>query len=488
MMKLNAKWAAALLCALATLLSPVETANVRADALKDLQDSFAAQTQPDGTQGKDSRGNAYRWISGTLFYDQGGYAEQIEHLTAAIKADPAKASLYVDRGRAYQQVFEKTSFGGSVAHDYFAADKDFDKAIALDPTLAQAWEERALNIQSPMLNSDKNSILRSFADGLSDANQAIKLQPDKAAYYTGRGSLYLRAINEEVNIIHSSTTPQQIEDAARSAEADFSKALMLDPTTPDASRDRALARIKLKALPSLINADIAQAVAVDPKDVQAQGMRVDSALAAGDWATARQAADAILALRPEAVPVYLARARARFNLKDPEGAIADASHAVDQSGADQILLSQALQMRGQIYAAQGKSELALSDFLKATTAYAYSAEAWDNLGNTQASAGKLEDAISTYHQALEKLPTAYLFHLRLALLAAFGDDIATIKKEYAAALPQVTADDLHGQADIVEALLKSRPNSAGLLAAREALRGAVQPAPALTSADVKKLP
>ena len=69
---------------------------------------------------------------GVKYLSEGNYQEAIIAFTAAIEIDPKQAPLYSGRGRAYV-------LSGETAENLAAALADYEAALALDETLAEAW-------------------------------------------------------------------------------------------------------------------------------------------------------------------------------------------------------------------------------------------------------------------------------------------------------------------------------------------------------------
>ncbi len=105
----------------------------------------------------------------TRYYNEGKYEEAIETLTLIINSDAPddiKAGAYNNRGLAKHDL-----------QRYEEAIEDYDKAIELQPKLANAWFNRG---------NAKGSLQR-HEEAIADFDTAIELQPDYAKAYHNRG-------------------------------------------------------------------------------------------------------------------------------------------------------------------------------------------------------------------------------------------------------------------------------------------------------------
>ncbi len=175
-------------------------------------------------------------IDGLDYSTEGGFAQTILDMNAAIAKAPDNPDLYIARGRAYTQVkkmaFDKVVGVGNMT----AASADFTKAIALDPKRADAYLARA---------GTYGDLCMTLADGaypkaLADADKAVEVAPDAPAAWVGRGNFRLAAIDATLAVVFSFDKKGMavVHDTAKLAQADFEKALALDPKAPGAHRGR----------------------------------------------------------------------------------------------------------------------------------------------------------------------------------------------------------------------------------------------------------
>jgi tetratricopeptide (TPR) repeat protein len=135
-------------------------------------------------------------------YDKHDYDGAIAAYTKAIAANPNDAGAYANRAQCYEH-----------KSDYARATEDYTRAILLNPNLTPAYTERA---HSRIGQQDFSPAV------LEDCNKAIALDGNQARAYELRGIYYAH------------------EGAMKLAEADWEKAIALDPALEeDVNRVRA---------------------------------------------------------------------------------------------------------------------------------------------------------------------------------------------------------------------------------------------------------
>jgi len=130
--------------------------------------------------------------------DPAALRQEVEQLSVAMRGDSDPAQRHLQRGFAYFKL-----------HEFEAAIADFDRALALDPALADAYFGRGM-AYGRAGNLDR---------AVSDLSEYISRNPKSSLGHTKRGIRYL--------------WKGSVEDAER----DFRKALELDPANAEAHDD-----------------------------------------------------------------------------------------------------------------------------------------------------------------------------------------------------------------------------------------------------------
>ena len=184
-------------------------------------------------------------LHGITMYARGKYDLAKSDEDAAITLDPNVADFYYYRGLAIAH-----NPGTWVDSDFRAASADFSKAIALDPTLGDAFRERAyLTYYRGIKDPDTQSYWYDLMD-------AIRLNPDDAEAHYLNGVVHIW-LEEWPAIVDDLTTANRLGinrsglfenrgyayfkmDKRQEALADYQKALELDPANAVASGNIAL--------------------------------------------------------------------------------------------------------------------------------------------------------------------------------------------------------------------------------------------------------
>ena len=208
---------------------------------------------------------------------------------------------------------------------------EFDKAIAIDRNLAEAYRYRGI-AYSMKGNSDR---------AMADFNEAIRLDPNYATAYVGRGFEYSnkgdhdRAIadftqairlnpNHQIGYYMRGVTYGNKGDFDR-AIADLNQAIRLDPNSSVAYYNRGLAYRNKRDYDRAI-ADLNQAIRIDPNRSEAYNLRGLAYLEKGDKDDKDRAiADFTQAIQidPNHASAYHSRGYAHLSKGDFDRAIAD---------------------------------------------------------------------------------------------------------------------------------------------------------------------
>lgn len=205
------------------------------------------------------RGNAYNF-NGDL--DAG-----IKDFDKAIEINPGLAEAYNNRGIAYTE-----------KGDADAAIRDFDKAIDIDPGIAQAYFNRGY------AHHDK----RDFDAAIKDLTKSIEIRPDYYGAYNNRGISYTQKLDFDSAIKDFDKAIELVPDSAYAynnrgnvyilkiefdrAIEDFTKAIKINPELGDAYKNRGIARYYQYAFDPAIK-DLTVAIKINPSDVNAYYVR-----------------------------------------------------------------------------------------------------------------------------------------------------------------------------------------------------------------------
>jgi len=143
------------------------------------------------------------------------------------------------------EAWDRLGYQRARAGDQRGAIVDFTHAMELDPRFLQAWLDRA----------ESRVAIEDFPAASKDYSRAIELRPTDARLYEQRGQVRLK-----------------IKDGARDAEADFTKAIELDPKRPELLLLRFNARKELGDAEGAV-ADLEQFVKLAPDHPQAEKAR-----------------------------------------------------------------------------------------------------------------------------------------------------------------------------------------------------------------------
>jgi len=368
-----------------TFLMREKTKEENNRAISDLHK--ASELAPNNAMYYKTLGDCY---SPNLFINcENDEAKAYEFYSKAIQAEPANAQWYVDRANGY--------IGWILFSDkpaFFTDDnslKDFNKAIDLDPSSAQAYTGRAAlcSKQARELNKDEAiQAKRLYEKAAADYTKAIKIEPDNSEFYQERAKIYssladllpyddkdgkrpyydktiadiTKAIaNESKNYLLSSFYSRramcynQIEEYDNEI-ADRSKAIELEPDNPSRYTDRARVYEELKKYDKAAE-DYSKAIELDNTRAYYFSSRADTYLkqempeeAIADFTSA-------ILLEPDSTRFLEARANVYVEMKQYEKAIADHTKAIELKP-----YASAYYARAKVYEAWGKYDDAVSDY------------------------------------------------------------------------------------------------------------------------------
>lgn len=137
-------------------------------------------------------------MTGIMAVDTEALERQLAELSQRIRHSPREAQLYLQRGAGY-----------FLHHDYDLAIADYDRALALDATLDEAYFGRGM----------ARGHVGEIAAGIDDLGVYLQRHPDDSYAYTKRGVRYLW-LGEEAK-----------------ARTDLEKAITLNPANAEAHDD-----------------------------------------------------------------------------------------------------------------------------------------------------------------------------------------------------------------------------------------------------------
>jgi tetratricopeptide (TPR) repeat protein len=283
------------------------------------------------------------------------YPEAIAIYTDLIQTKP-EAYMYINRANA------KSALGNNQA-----AISDLDRAVAINPQLANAYYGRG-TIKSYLGNKQ---------EAISDFDRAIALDSQYVAAYYNRGStkFYLGNKQEAID--------------------DFDRAIALDPQLAEAYNNRGFAKSSLGNHQGAIR-DFNQAISINPQDANAYYNRSTTQLALGNNQGAISDSDRAIALDPQFAQAYNNRGFAKSSLGNHQGAIRDFDRAISINPQ----YAQAYGNRGIAKLDLDNKKDAISDFDRAISINPKYAEFYNNRGIAKLDIGNNQGAISDFNRAI----------------------------------------------------------------------------------------
>ena len=310
-------------------------------------------------EGIDDKRAARAWFSvGYLQGDEGEHELAVAAYDRAIRLDPTMADAHNDRGNA------KSRLGRNAE-----AISDYDTAILIAPEYALAYSNRG----------NAKRLLGQLEQAKGDLDTAIRLDPRHAPAYNNRG------ITQSMLGRH--------EDAIN----DYDKAIQLDPGLSEALNNRGASKHALRQHEDAID-DFASAIRVDPNYATAYNNRGNANLAVSLLDAAVADYTVAIGLNPEYARAYSNRGAAKFHLG---------------------LLNQAK-----------------DDFVECIRLDPQFAEAYANLGEVEIELGEYHNAIVSCNKALDLNPSLgeVYYHRGMAQMALSSISEARTDFEMAAKL------------------------------------------------------
>jgi tetratricopeptide (TPR) repeat protein len=248
------------------------------DAVADLEQ--AAEFGPPDPQFR----HVLHLLLGQCFLALEQFDAAIANLTTALEHDPESAEAYASRANAH---YQQDHLDQAIA--------DNSESIRLDPNVASTYLARSF------VHADRGE----FDKAIADATEAIRLAPDQATFYASRAAIH-----------------QAMGEHAR-AVADYDECIGLQPDRPERYQARASAH---RALGN------EESAARDEQTMQAV-THLHEAFARmqqEEWDQAISLLDRVIELAPGLHRGYLRRGLAHLARQEPDRAIADFNHIINQ--------------------------------------------------------------------------------------------------------------------------------------------------------------
>ncbi len=228
----------------------------------------------------------------------------------AIGLRPNDARLYVFRGVAK-----------CTKDDWDGGMRDYDKAVALDPTnagarcrrasiyLAEAMEEKL-----KLIRGDREGAIPDYDKPISECDKVIGFDPTNIEAFLLRGD--------------AKRQKGDLDDAVR----DFDQAIRIDPRSADAYASRASAKQDMGDLQGAVQ-DYDRAVALEPKSASHHSGRGSAKLEKGDLESAIRDYEKATELNPRfartLARVHVKRGKQRMDRNDTRGVMRDLDRAIE---------------------------------------------------------------------------------------------------------------------------------------------------------------
>lgn len=249
---------------------------------------------------------------------------------------------------------------------------DYESAIGLDPTCAQAYYNRGATYTR----------LQRWDEALADYDKAIRLAPDDPLPYYNRGVTYSRIEHQNLALI------------------DYDRAIQLNATFAQAYHNRGVSHATLELLSDAIS-DYDVAIHLDPTYAQAYYNRGRSYAHLNQHERAIVDYDVAIQLDPTSAQAYYDRAISFAYLNQYERAIADYTQTIQLDPSNAKVFSS----RGMIYINVGRIKEALADYNHAIQLDPSLVHAHFNRGRANNRLGQRREALTDYDRAIQLDPT-----------------------------------------------------------------------------------
>jgi tetratricopeptide (TPR) repeat protein len=198
-----------------------------------------------------------------------------------------------------------------------------------------------------------------FASDLKDLNEAIRLSPNMARFYKDR-AVVQSEINSDLGFFALfSDEKDPLKEEEERVIADYSTAIRLKPDDADAYLGRGKAYGLRNDYDRAI-ADFGEAIRLEPQNVDARFARADLWWMKDEWAKLIEECDAILSMDDAQWRAYLLRGRAYARRGEVDPAMADLTRALEFDARD--WKSDIHFERGRLWRKKGDVDRAIADF------------------------------------------------------------------------------------------------------------------------------
>ena len=310
----------------------------------------ASKTMPDPVASPRNPGLAH------AYYQQGLKKEQIDQHETERRT--RESSSFNSFEIALQQSEAQQRSESAIA--------DYDEAIRLDPNEACYYSQRA----------SLNRKLERFEAVVADYDALICLNPNDAGHYYGRGCAKQRLGQSE------------------SAIADYDEAIRLDPNEARYYSQRASTHVQLKRYPAAF-VDYDKAIQLSPEEADFYYQRISLNQELGQLEAVVADYDELIRLNPDDAYLYIRRVKIHYKLERYEAAAADYSELIRLNPNKASLYKYRAMMNEHV----GRYETLVADYSEVIRSSPDDATFYQKRGLAYEKLGQSEEAKEDYEKA-----------------------------------------------------------------------------------------